>query len=265
VSETASSLIAYGTYHDRSVALKVAKQAGDEWRAGEILHAFGGHGVVAVHAYSDGAALLERLIPGDSLARLSLDGHDDEATQVLAGVVAKMSARPGIHPAVTAEQLAEGFGRYQATKDTQIPAQLVSEAQRMCAWLCATQTQRRLLHGDLQHYNVLFDRRRGWVAIDPKGVLAEMEFELGAALRNPIERPGLFVDAATIARRVSCFVQRLPIDRHRVLAWAFGQAVLSAIWEIEDQLVLAAANASIELAETLRRILLDERIFLEEP
>jgi streptomycin 6-kinase len=44
----------------------------------------------------------------------------------------------------------------------------------------------RLLHGDLQHYNVLLDRKRGWLAIDPKGVVAEGEFELGAALRNPI-------------------------------------------------------------------------------
>ena len=42
-----------------------------------------------------------------------------------------------------------------------------------------------LLHGDLQHYNVLLDKDRGWVAIDPKGVVGELEYEVGALLRNP--------------------------------------------------------------------------------
>lgn len=45
---------------------------------------------------------------------------------------------------------------------------------------------------DLQHYNVLFDDARGWLAIDPKGVVGEVEYEIGAILRNPIERPDLF-------------------------------------------------------------------------
>jgi streptomycin 6-kinase len=56
--------------------------------------------------------------------------------------------------------------------------------------LCSSQRYRRLLHGDLHHGNVLHDSERGWVAIDPKGVLGEPEYEIGVALRNPIEIRG---------------------------------------------------------------------------
>ena len=69
----------------------------------------------------------------------------------------------------------------------------------MFAELCASQRGVRLLHGDLQHYNVLFDRRRGWVSIDPKGVLGEPEYEIGAALRNPA-RPALYAVRAIVER-----------------------------------------------------------------
>lgn len=59
-----------------------------------------------------------------------------------------------------------------------------------------------LLHGDLHHYNVRFDRDHGWNAIDPKGVVGEFEYEVGALLRNPIKQPEIFTDPATIERRI---------------------------------------------------------------
>ena len=69
--------------------------------------------------------------------------------------------------------------------------------------LSGSQRSTRLLHGDLQHYNVLFDTDRGWLAIDPKGVVGELEHEIGAVLRNPDERPDLFLSSSVIERRNS--------------------------------------------------------------
>ncbi len=259
VAETPGSLIAYGVRRDQPVVLKIAKRPGDEWQAGETLDAFAARGAAEVYEYADGAALLERLSPGGSLARLSLSGHDDEATEILAGVIATMSPRPAGPSVATAEQLGGSFARYEATTDEHIPRQLVSEARRVYEQLCATQTRRRLLHGDLQHYNVLFDRARGWLAIDPKGVLAETEYEIGASMRNPIERPALFLDPEIVTRRIACFAHRLGLDRARLLAWTFSQAVLSAIWDIEDGLAVDATGASIALAEIVRPMLVEAR------
>src|SRR5678816_3905450 len=86
--ETTTSLIAYGRRDGRAVVLKVVKNPGDEWRSGEILNAFDGRGMVRVYEYVDGAMLLERLDPGSALVDLTLAGRDEEATAILAEVIA---------------------------------------------------------------------------------------------------------------------------------------------------------------------------------
>ena len=128
------------------------------------------------------------------------------------------------------ERVGRGFARYIERADARIPAALVGRASDLYAELCETQGSTRLLHGDLQHYNVLRDHERGWLAIDPKGVVGEVEYEVGASLRNPGELPDVLADRGRIERRVGMMSSRLGLDAHRVLGWAFAQAVLSAIW-----------------------------------
>jgi len=90
--------------------------------------------------------------------------------------------------------------------------------------------------GDLHHDNILEDERRGWLAIDPKGVVGETAFETGALLRNPGPDPALWADAKTILRRTAILAERLGLERQRILAWCFAQAALSALWRLEDGL-----------------------------
>gem|GEM_PF-340948 len=252
VQETPSSFIAFGTRDHRPVVLKVVRQPGDEWRCGEVLAAFDGSGVVRVYEYVEGAVLLERLNPGTALASLSLDGHDEEATEILAEVIHRMS-RPqtSLETFITVADWGKGFERYLASGDGQIPIELVERGQHIYLQLCASQQNVRLLHGDLQHYNVLFDTERGWVAIDPKGVVGELEYELGASLRNPYERPDLFAAPSMIERRLKQVAARLPLDPERALRWSFAQAVLSAIWSVEDGFAVDARNPALILAQAI--------------
>ena len=260
--ETHSSVIAFGARDNQAVVLKVIKQAGDEWHSGEILRAFDGHGVVRVYEQTPGAVLMERLRPGSSLVEMALNGKDEEATDILADVIRQMvsieSSRSGSEPSEafkTVQDWARGFDRYVATGDDQIPLELVKVGDHVVSQLCAPQRSPRLLHGDLQHYNVLFDSSRSWVAIDPKGVVGELEYEIGAIMRNPVEQPELFLSCATIERRLKQFAYKLNLDYERMLAWSFAQAVLSAIWEIEDGFALEAANPSLRLANAIRPML----------
>lgn len=255
--ETASSVIAFGTRDGQSVVLKVIKQPGDEWRSGEILAAFDGHGAACVYEQSPGAVLLERLRPGNSLVDLTLNGRDEEATEILADVISKISTSPLELPeaCVTVQTWARGFESYLATGDVQIPRDLVTAGQRVYLGLCASEQRPMLLHGDLQHYNVLFDSDHGWLAIDPKGVAGEIEYEVGAFLRNPFERPELFLSPAIIERRLKQLAKRLNLDFERALAWSFAQAVLSAIWSIEDGFRVDPTNPALRLAEDLRPML----------
>jgi streptomycin 6-kinase len=253
--ETETSVISFVSRDSQRLVLKVVKQEEDEWRSGEILEAFNGNGVVRVFEHTGGAMLLERLQPGTSLATLALNGRDEEATDILAGVIEKMSPGEAPHGCSTVKDWAKGFERYLTTGDERIPRELVESGGQVFADLCASQKRTRLLHGDLQHYNVLLDSQRGWLAIDPKGVIGELEYEIGAILRNPFERLDLFLLPATIARRIEQFATRLKLDYERTLRWAFAQAVLSAIWSVEDGFVVGPSHPSLRLAQVIRRML----------
>lgn len=249
--ETEGSLLAFGRRDRAPVVLKLIKRRGDEWHAGRVLEAFDGHGVVRVLAHAAGALLLERLLPGESLATIALEGDDDGATAVLAAVIGRMQPRtPSSVPSVL--DWGRGFERYLAGGASAIPPGLVVEAQNTYARLVATQSRPRLLHGDLHHDNVLHDSARGWLAIDPKGVFGELEYEVGAALRNPYERPELFASSSTIARRVDRFASELGLDRERILRWSFAQAVLSAIWQLEDGDAVGPDHPCLTLARAIR-------------
>ena len=91
IRETATSLIGFGTRQDLRVVLKITKPVGDESDSGELLKGF---------EYEKGAVLIERLEPGEPLVNLVKRGDDDEATKILADVIAKLANHeaPGACP-----------------------------------------------------------------------------------------------------------------------------------------------------------------------
>jgi streptomycin 6-kinase len=249
--ETDTAVIAFGRRNDQPVVIKVAKQEEDESRSAAVLRAFGGKGVVRILDDFEGALLLERITPGDSLVAMATGGHDDGATEVLAEVIDRMSP-DDVSAVPTVEEWGRNFERHLAGDQQYVPPVLVEEARTVFQGLCASQCRRRLLHGDLHHGNVLRDFERGWVAIDPKGVVGELEYEIGAALRNPIEQPEVFLQAQRIHARISYFADRLELDADRIRAWAFAQAVLSAVWLIEDGFAIAHDHPWLDLARRIR-------------
>src|SRR5262245_33447705 len=255
-TETESSVLLFGRRDDRPVVLKIVKHGGDEWTSGAVLEAFDGNGVVRVLDHAGGALLLERLSPGTPLTRLVVSGDDHGATAILADVMRRMSPRLPPTGAATVEEWGKAFARHATGHDSSIPQPLLAEAERLYASLCRSQSRIRLLHGDLHHDNILHDTGRGWVAIDPKGVVGELEYETGAALRNPLGHPGVFTDPSVIARRADQLAQALELDAGRILGWAFAQAVLSAIWTVEDGLAFEPHGAvRVALAGVLRTML----------
>lgn len=252
-----SSFIGFGHRDGLRVVLKVARTKGEEWRSGEFLAAFNGRGMIKALERAEGAVLLERLTPGQDLTTLSLNGRDDEATQIIAGIIERMCAvSPTLTSTIAAETLAPDFERFRHSCDALMPAGMVECAELVCRELCASQSTRRLLHGDLHHANVLFDSRQGWVAIDPWGIMAELEFEVGAALRNPISAPHLLADGATLVRRLDIYTERLKFNRDRALRWAFAATVLAALWPTDESLGgIDMRIPFITAASTMQRII----------
>jgi streptomycin 6-kinase len=255
IRETPTSLLGFGRRAESRVVLKVTKQRGDESHSGEVLLAFAGDGAVSVYEAETDAVLLERLEPGEQLVNLVNSGSDDEATQILAQVISKLARHKAPPVCPTVADWGRGFDRYLKSGGQQIPHTIVHQAQRSFQELASSQTNTMLLHGDLQHYNVLFDNNRGWVAIDPKGVVGELEYELGAILRNPVEHPELFSNRTTIRRRLKILTTTLDLDYSRALTWSFAQAILSAIWDVEDGYPVGPSHHALRLADTLEAML----------
>jgi streptomycin 6-kinase len=254
--ETQTSLLGFGVRAGERVVLKLIKGVHDELHSGKVLRAFDGSGAVRVLEEEIGAVLLERLEPGDQLVSLVNCGDDDKATTILAGVIEKLAGHTAPEVCPTVAEWGKGFDWYLAHGEGQpISHGLVREARTVYEELVSSQRETMLLHGDLQHYNVLFDQRRGWVAIDPKGVVGELEYEIGALQRNPGEQPDLLSDRATVERRLKILTGLLPLDPARTLKWAFAQAILSAIWTVEDGFPLEPNNSALRLANSLRSMI----------
>ncbi|MGH6972965.1 MAG: aminoglycoside phosphotransferase family protein, partial [Caulobacteraceae bacterium] len=126
-----------------------------------------------------------------------------------------------------------GFSRNRAAAlSAGLEKRLLDLAEGLFFDLVASQATPILLHGDLHHYNIVRDEARGWLAIDPKGVLGEPAYEAGALIRNPIGEPGLCADSGVAARRASLIAGRLEWDRKRIVGWGFSQWMLAVLWAL---------------------------------
>jgi streptomycin 6-kinase len=254
IRTTETSQLGFGTRGKQPVVLKVIrKEGGEEWRCGASLNAFGGQGVVLPLAHAPGAVLLPRLIPGHDLASVCARANDDEATRIIASLIGRMSeARDVLDGVASVDRLHADFARYRFGTEGLIPSDFVDQAETTFAELCRTQRRVRLLHGDLHHFNVLCDARDGWVAIDPWGVMGEIEFEIGPALRNPTME--LVASPQVLERRLRTYEAVLRVDADRALRWAFSTTVLGILWPFEPAIGLdlrgqfaSAARAMHEL------------------
>lgn len=251
--ETPAGLVAFVHRGGAPAVLKIHGPRSDEHRSADVLAHYAGSGAVRLLERDPAGLLIERATPGTELASLVRAGDDDRATAIVADTIAALRARTGpVDGLPTARDLGRGFARYrQGGGDRRIEPALVARAQELYAELAASQPEPVVLHGDLHHYNILHDTRRDWLAIDPKGMTSEPAYEVGASLRNPIEDPALFARPAIIARRLAIYTERLGYDPKRMAGWCFAQAVLSALWAIEDgtdpAFGIACAEAALPL------------------
>ena len=233
IRTTETSQLGFGALGKQPVVLKVIrKENSEEWRSGDVLAAFGG-GLILPIASAPGAVLLPRLVPGYDLASICLVGRDDEATEIIGSLVHRMPA-VDVDPAAwgSVDRMQPDFAKYHDAGEGWIPRAFVDRAEALFGDLCGTQRNVRLLHGDLHHYNVLFDVSAGWVAIDPWGAMGEIEFEVGASLRNPAM--DLLLSPRAIERRLRTYEDRLKLDTGRALKWAFATTVLGILWPFEQ-------------------------------
>jgi streptomycin 6-kinase len=192
--------------------LKVTPVEDDEAdHEGDALELWNGDGAVRLFRrdLARRALLIERARPGTDLSEVP----EDEANAVAVAVARRLwrPARRGRPFRSIAERVTRDLERVGSHP-------LVPIARSLFASMSFVQTT--LLHGDYQHFNVLRDRDR-YVAIDPKPLVGEREFDVAPFLWNPI---GIQSTPQLVERRISAFVAA-GLDRTRIREWAIVRGV----------------------------------------
>jgi streptomycin 6-kinase len=223
----------------------------------EALKIYEGRGAVRLlEADSDrGALLLERLLPGNMLCTV----EDEERSIRIAANVLKVLWRPEPenHHFKSIFNWVEGLNKIPTLfpQGIPIPTKLIDQAKALFADLIPTQTSKMLLHGDFHHYNILSSGER-WMAIDPKGIIGEPEFDLAPFLENEIDPKDPVAMRKITEKRITIFCEMLGFDPKRVKDWLIAHSILSTWWLVEDHGAdyekIETSLASIEVFQNLR-------------
>jgi streptomycin 6-kinase len=190
--------------------LKIAVEAEEEL-GNELMAWWDGQGVPLVLAREGKAILLERAEDGGSLADLVRDGRDDEATRIICGVAEKLHL-PKSQLIPTLVPLSEWFEELAAAAETY--GGILSLSAATAHELSAAPGEISVLHGDIHHSNILNFGERGWLAIDPKGLIGERGFDYANLFCNP--DPESATDQERFGRRLEIVTEAACLDGIRL-------------------------------------------------
>jgi streptomycin 6-kinase len=186
-----------------------------------------------------GLLILEKLNPGTMLSEVS---SDDTAVSIASSVMKKIwQPYAGDH---SFPHLSDWMAGLKRVEQNIIAEKWIHKAEVLFDDLINSITKPILLHGDLHQDNIL-KKGQDWLAIDPKGVIGEAEYEVTSFSKNYLfdkKNP-----KGVLRKRLDLFEKELDLDRSRMIGWGFCQAVLSACWCLEER--AACFEENLHLAE----------------
>ena len=237
VQNLSYNFVAFAERGDVQVVLKIGLPNPETKSEMAALRLFKGEGACRLIDYEEERywMLLERLKPGVMLSTLE---DDEEATHIAADVMERIwrpapedkifirltdwfdglkKIRPAFHG---------GTGPFSAT--------LLERVEHSIAEFFAENHKPVLMHGDFHHFNIL-SSERGWLIIDPKGVIGPACYEVGPLLINPWGDLLSGKNYRQITRRrIDILHERMGFERERIREWGLAHAILSAWWSMED-------------------------------
>jgi streptomycin 6-kinase len=207
--------------------LKVAGHP-EEARGAVMMAWWDGEGAAPVLAREGPAILLARANDPDALPRIAFDGEDDRATAILCEVAARLHRPRSKPPPGDVVPLATWL---RALRKAAGLGGVYARAADLAAELLAAPQDLVVLHGDITHANVLDFGERGWLAIDPKGLVGERGYDYANIFRSPT------VQMATperFRRQLDLVARLASLDRTRLLKWVIVHGAIAVAWAIED-------------------------------
>ena len=213
---------------DTAAMLKLGTSA-DERRGAQVLAWWDGRGAAPVLEFDGEALLMARAIGSASLGQIATEGGDDEATDILCGVVERLHAPGRAAPTMPLPPLHQLF---EALIEASHADWRIDRAAQEARALLAAPEAPVVLHADIHHGNVLQFAAGDWRAIDPWGYLGERAYDYANIVRNPdiatVTAPG------RLARQIQRISGAAGLSPDRFRRWAFAHAGLAAAWDLSD-------------------------------
>jgi streptomycin 6-kinase len=200
-----------------------------------LIHWDGDGAVILIDHDPRGVLLLERALPGTPLLE---EPDEDAAMHLAAGVLERLwIPDPGGIDTVAdeVERWADTLASRNRAEGRPVDDDLIDEATKLLRELAPSQGEPVVLHGDLHLGNVLAAHRQAWLAIDPKPLIGEREFDVTALVRDKLAE--LVSDEPAgrerVQRRFDLLSERLGCDRERLKSWSVATMVDYALWSFE--------------------------------
>jgi len=246
VFETATStLVPAHTATGQAVMLKVSHHD-EERRGSALLAAWSGRGAARVLERDGDAVLMERATGPRSLVAMSTAGSDAAATGVLCATAAVLhEASAAVLDADEPPELVplrSWFRQLFAHADELEPVH--RQGAEFALALLDDERDVVALHGDLHHGNVLDfgGRDRGWLAIDPKGLLGERAFDYANLCCNPSHAFAL--EPGRLEARHAAVTDAAGLEPTRFARWLVAWCALSSTWHALGGDAAAAASVA---------------------
>ena len=211
-----------GVRYNREIVLKISLRRDAMQREIEALEHYNGNSCIRLIDYNleHGAILLEKVTPGIPLKSI-IDQTPHEALHTACDIAKVLHEQP----LRTSHQCISHISEWTQILDEAWPLlqhQRLLKAKQLRDELLESMAEVTVLHGDL-HYENILQTEKGWIAIDPKGVVGEPAIDLWCLVRDNHE---LIEEAAKL----------MTIDSTRLAKWGYVMSIIACCWRIEDDL-----------------------------
>ncbi|KQS93912.1 MULTISPECIES: aminoglycoside phosphotransferase family protein [unclassified Rhizobium] len=240
IADTRSSHVYRVTRHGLAGAIvKVLKPEGMEELPGiALLRWRNGSGATRLLDQHGHACLLE------DAGTITLEDHrtragDRACAPVFCEVISQLhlsSKQPPPSELISLERRFKSlFERTNQESSGSMLSGLLHWSSALATQLLATQASVRPLHGDLHHGNIVSGGPRGWLAIDPHGVIGDPAYEVANVFGNPLGARADILDPERIAFFADFFADLLACPQRKIAEYAAAHTALSMCWYMEDE------------------------------
>ncbi len=177
------------------------------------------------------ALLIERAVPGHDLKQIF---EKDPAQSVSVAIAAlKRIVRDPPRDQSELVDFRYWYRRLNDAEGNEFPYSYAAKALKI--FESSTADKPKLIHGDFHHANILSCGRNAFTAIDPKGVIGDVRYDIAVFLKNHygwLARRKAARDDLESA--VIKFADAFAISPEGIRQWGFAQMVLSSYWTFTE-------------------------------